>query len=392
MNAFYQRLLSRFLGEKSYPGHRLEDEHRLRRVFAYAPNANPKRRHAPTPRPDFALFDRKGNRTVCILRFSRGASDMLARHRAGPHVDRAGNVAEYDQGLIEYASVLVGHAIGIDDVIYLTDADLISLGIASADRKRLLEAITALRQSRVGAPANSPDHQASAGAMARGAERRQVSVLFCDIDGSTEIAHRLDPEELAIVMEQDHKAASDTIRHMGGYVAQLLGDGVVAYFGWLMVHEDDAERAVAAGLELAELLPRLSSSDGPSWPFAWALRPVSWWSAARPSWARDSPMGTTPALAARKPVQAIAPENAIDAGIRDLDVVIARQIPDDPNGSQAGKSAADVGPSRRSPGISVAAPAARSRCSPTEEAGDANILLVKVKHQQFTAWIGGPGS
>src|SRR4029450_8211042 len=96
--------------------------------------------------------------------------------------------------LDQYASVLVAHAVGIDDVIDLTDADLISWGIASTDRKRLLEAITALRQSRVGAPANAPDHQASAGTMARGAERRQVSVLFCDIVGSTEIAHRLDPE------------------------------------------------------------------------------------------------------------------------------------------------------------------------------------------------------
>jgi hypothetical protein len=75
--------------------------------------------------------------------------------------------------------VLAAHAIGIDDVIDLTDAELISWGIASADRKRLLEAITALRQSQVGAPASAPDHQTSAGVMARGAERRQVSVLFC---------------------------------------------------------------------------------------------------------------------------------------------------------------------------------------------------------------------
>ena len=211
--------------------------------------------------------------------------------------------------LDQYASVLAAHAIGIDDVIDLTDVELISWGIASADRKRLLEAITVLRQSRVGAPASAPDHQASAGVMARGAERRQVSVLFCDIVGSTEIAHRLDPEELAIVMERYHKAASDTIRHLGGYVAQLLGDGVVAYFGWPTVHEDDAERAVAAGLELADSLPRLSTSDGPSLAvrvgIATGLVVVG--GDAKPG--DGLAMGTTPALAAR--LQAEAEPNSL---------------------------------------------------------------------------------
>jgi class 3 adenylate cyclase/tetratricopeptide (TPR) repeat protein len=164
--------------------------------------------------------------------------------------------------LDEYAPVLEAHAVRIDNVINLTDADLARLGIASADRKRLLGAIAALRQSRVGALGSAPDHLASTGAIAAGAERRQVSVLFCDIVGSTEIAHRLDPEELAFVMKRYHKAASDTIRQLGGCVAQLLGDGVMAYFGWPTVHEDDAERAVAAGLELADSLPRLLAPDG----------------------------------------------------------------------------------------------------------------------------------
>jgi class 3 adenylate cyclase/tetratricopeptide (TPR) repeat protein len=211
--------------------------------------------------------------------------------------------------LDQYASVLAAHAIGIDDVIDLTDADLISWGIASADRKRLVEAITALRQSRVGACTNEPDHQAAAGVMERGAERRQISVLFCDIVGSTEIAHRLDPEELAFVMERYHKAASDTIRHLGGYVAQLLGDGVVAYFGWPKVHEDDAERAVAAGLELTASLPRLSTPDSPSLAVRIGIATGLVVVGGETKLGDGLAMGTTPALAAR--LQAEAEPNSL---------------------------------------------------------------------------------
>jgi len=75
-------------------------------------------------------------------------------------------------------------------------------------------------------------------------------------------SHQLDPEELAKIMDDYHNVASEKIRGKGGYVAQFQGDGVMAYFGWPTVHEDDASRAVAAGLELAEALPRLSTPGG----------------------------------------------------------------------------------------------------------------------------------
>lgn len=206
--------------------------------------------------------------------------------------------------LDQHAPLLAAHDIGINDVIDLTVIDLISLGIGSADRKRLLEAISALRQSRVGATEHAPDDQASTGAMTRSAERRQVSVLFCDVIGSTEIAHRLDPEELASVMERYHTLASDTVHHLGGHVAQLLGDGVMAYFGWPTVHEDDAERALAAGLELVSSLPRLSAPDGPSLAvrvgIATGLVVVG--GEGRPG--DGLAMGTTPNIAARLQTEA----------------------------------------------------------------------------------------
>jgi len=222
--------------------------------------------------------------------------------------------------LDQYAPVLDAHAIGIDNVIDLTDADLAGWGIASADRKRLLGAITALRQSRVGAPAVMPDHQASTGATALGAERRQVSVLFCDVVGSTEIAHRLDPEELASVMERYHQAASETVRRLGGHVAQLLGDGLLAYFGWPKVHEDDAERAVAAGLELVDVLPSLSAADGRSLAVRVGIATGLVVIGGRATVDDGLAMGTTPSTAARLQAEAgpnmlvIAPLTARLAG------------------------------------------------------------------------------
>src|SRR5262249_29257847 len=85
-----------------------------------------------------------------------------------------------------------------------------------------------------------------------GGERRQLTVLFCDLVGSTEIAARLDPEEWRELVASYHRAAAEAITRYGGHVAKYLGDGVMAYFGWPEAHENDAERAARAGLAILE--------------------------------------------------------------------------------------------------------------------------------------------
>ena len=89
-------------------------------------------------------------------------------------------------------------------------------------------------------------------------ERRHVTVLFSDLVGSTEIAARLDPEEWRDVLARYHRAAAEAVESLGGYVAQYLGDGLLIYFGWPVAHEDDAERAVQAGVAIIEAVERLN--------------------------------------------------------------------------------------------------------------------------------------
>ncbi|MBV8450840.1 MAG: zinc-ribbon domain-containing protein [Deltaproteobacteria bacterium] len=87
-------------------------------------------------------------------------------------------------------------------------------------------------------------------------ERRHLTVLFCDLVGSTEIAARLDPEEWQETVAAYHRAAADAIGRFGGYVAKYLGDGVMAYFGYPQAHDNDGERAARAGLAILDAIER----------------------------------------------------------------------------------------------------------------------------------------
>jgi class 3 adenylate cyclase/tetratricopeptide (TPR) repeat protein len=93
-------------------------------------------------------------------------------------------------------------------------------------------------------------------------ERRHLTVLFCDLVGSTALAAQLDPEEWRAIVADYHRAAADAIERFGGYVAQYLGDGVMAFFGWPEAHENDAERAARAGLAILEAIVKLNEAPG----------------------------------------------------------------------------------------------------------------------------------
>src|SRR6476661_1569744 len=136
----------------------------------------------------------------------------------------------------------------------LTHENLKEVGVASfGHRVKLLDAIAALRSDASG-KAPSVDATTTSSAPSAHpedrAERRQVTVMFSDLVGSTALSARMDPEDLREVISGYQKCVADTVQRFGGFVAKYMGDGVLVYFGYPHAHEDDAERAVRAGLEL----------------------------------------------------------------------------------------------------------------------------------------------
>ena len=108
-------------------------------------------------------------------------------------------------------------------------------------------------------PANKPNR---VGGGLPEAERRQLTVMFCDLVGSTALSGKLDPEDLRGIIGAYHRCCSEVIERYGGFVAKYMGDGVLLYFGYPYAHEYDAERAVRAGLALVEAVPKLATEAG----------------------------------------------------------------------------------------------------------------------------------
>jgi class 3 adenylate cyclase/tetratricopeptide (TPR) repeat protein len=136
----------------------------------------------------------------------------------------------------------------------LTADDLKDLGVSLVGhRRKLLAAIAALRTD-VG-----PEPEAAGAAPA--AERRQLTVMFCDLVGSTELSSRLDPEDLRGIIGAYHRRVTEIVEGFGGFVARYMGDGVLVYFGYPQAHEDDAERATRCGLALVDRVPQLDQSE-----------------------------------------------------------------------------------------------------------------------------------
>ena len=151
----------------------------------------------------------------------------------------------------------------IDDTILpsLTTEDLKEIGVGSVGhRRKLLDAIIALC-AETSAPTPLSDASPASDKAARDtAERRQVTVMFSDLVGSTALSARMDPEDLREVISAYQTCVAETVRRFGGFVAKYMGDGVLVYFGYPEAHEDDPERAVRAGLAVIETVARLATS------------------------------------------------------------------------------------------------------------------------------------
>ena len=152
-------------------------------------------------------------------------------------------------GLGQYAQRFAENDISFAVLPDLTDQDLKEIGVSLGHRRQLLRAIAELTSREKDAPKPAAATAAPA-APQDTAERRQVTVMFSDLVGSTALSARMDPEDLREVISAYQKCVAETVQRFGGFVAKYMGDGVLVYFGYPQAHEDDAERAVRAGLEL----------------------------------------------------------------------------------------------------------------------------------------------
>ena len=218
-----------------------------------------------------------------------------------------------DLGLGQYGAAFAENAIDDTLLVDLNDADLEKLGIGPmGHRKRLLTAIAKLRND---ATEVAQDMMSAAPAgLGTEAERRQLSVMFCDMVGSTALSTRLDPEDYREVIRAYQDACAGVITRFDGYVARFMGDGVLAYFGWPRAHEDDAARAINAGLGIVEAVPALAPANGEAEPLAVrigiATGSVVIGDIVGEGGAQEAAvLGETPNLAAR--LQAIAEPNTV---------------------------------------------------------------------------------
>lgn len=169
-------------------------------------------------------------------------------------------------GLERYAAQFAAQEIDLATLPLLTDAHLTQLGLPIGPRARVLAAIESMRaqpatvadireSSVAGPPDDAPVIDSIEG------ERRRITILFADLADSTSLAARLDPEDLRALMQQYQLACAQVIDRYGGHVAQYMGDGIMAYFGWPSAQEDSAERAVRAGLDLVAAVKALRSAE-----------------------------------------------------------------------------------------------------------------------------------
>jgi class 3 adenylate cyclase/tetratricopeptide (TPR) repeat protein len=176
----------------------------------------------------------------------------------------AENIAQWldGLGLGRYARAFADNGVELEHLPHLTDDDLKELGLPLGPRRHLQAAVQSLSAAEGSDRRGDPS---SSGVTVRSpieAERRQLTVLFCDLVGSTALSGRLDPEDMGDVIRAYQNTVAGGIGRFDGHVAKFMGDGVLAYFGWPHAHEDEGERAVRAGLALTQAVGRLVDPAG----------------------------------------------------------------------------------------------------------------------------------
>ncbi len=220
-------------------------------------------------------------------------------------------------GLGRYARLFSEHEIDAEALRELTDADLRELSIPLGPRKRILKGIRELLDdSRTRLESSDQKrldgHPVADTSLGKDAQRRHLTIVFVDLVGSTSLARRLDPEDLAHLLHTFHEACGRVVERFGGFVAKHLGDGLIAYFGWPEAHENDAERAILAGLGLVESASAITTTltDRLQVRVGIASGDVVVGEMADTAHARiDEVFGETPNLAAR--LQAIAAPDTV---------------------------------------------------------------------------------
>ncbi|MCW5622676.1 MAG: guanylate cyclase, partial [Burkholderiales bacterium] len=161
-------------------------------------------------------------------------------------------------GLEQYAEAFEENDVDAEILRDLSEDDLQRLGVSLGHRKRMLRAMQADASTSEASPRQEPGPIESTTIEG---ERRQVTVLFCDLVGSTALSARLDPEAYRAVLSRYHQTAIHAIQRFDGYAAQIQGDGILAYFGYPLAHEGEADRAVRAGLEIIAALKAGNGSE-----------------------------------------------------------------------------------------------------------------------------------
>jgi class 3 adenylate cyclase/predicted ATPase len=208
-------------------------------------------------------------------------------------------------GLVQYAALFEQQAIDFELLTELTEADLQKLGITVlGHRLRLMKAIATLSGRPGGRHEGAVGHPVRI-AFSASSERRQLTVMFCDLVGSTALSRRLDPEDLRALMQEYQEVCRQVVERYQGHIAQYLGDGLMVYFGWPRAHEDDAHRAVRAALEIVDEIKRIQAAEPLHVRIGIGTGPVvigetGWGDAAVPRTA----VGETPNVASR--VQTLA--------------------------------------------------------------------------------------